>query len=66
MARIIRFYRKAGKPSEVIARGVSLSEAREHCEDPKTSTPDYFDGYEDAKTLDDTQGECECEECRKS
>lgn len=48
---IIRFYR-GRKPSEIIKFVPSLIEAQEHCSDPATSTPKYFDGYELSKNID--------------
>jgi len=44
--KIIRFYRDFDAPSETIKTGLTLEEAREHCNDPRTSTEEYFDGYE--------------------
>jgi len=44
--KIIRFYRKENKLSRVIRRRVTLEQAQAHCRDPKTSTNEYFDGYE--------------------
>lgn len=43
--KIVRFY-KNGQRSRVIERGVSLEYAQKHCNDPKTSTATYFDGFE--------------------
>ena len=48
---IIRFYR-GRKPSEIIKFVPSLGEAQEHCNNPATSTPKYFDGYELSKNID--------------
>jgi hypothetical protein len=52
---IIRFYRD-DRPNRVIAGGVTLEEARAHCNDPESSSRtatapdedgDWFDGYEE-------------------
>lgn len=47
--KIIRFYRETGHPNhqDVIKTGLTLEEAREHCNDPTTATSEYFDGYEE-------------------
>jgi len=43
---IVRFYREEGKPSKVMARGLTLEQAQEHCRDPKTKKDGvWFDGY---------------------
>ncbi len=59
--RIVRLYKDADTRRRVIARGLTLEEARAHCSDPETSsstatTPEakartaklgaWFDGYE--------------------
>ena len=59
--RIVRLYKDADIRRRVIARGLTLDEARAHCSDPETSsstatTPEakartaklgpWFDGYE--------------------
>ncbi len=59
--RIVRLYKDADIRRRVIARGLTLEEARAHCSDPETSsstatTPEakartaklgpWFDGYE--------------------
>lgn len=59
--RIVRYYR-GRYPSETIADGLTLDEAREHCADPESSSRtatsaegvartelvgDWFDGYEE-------------------
>jgi len=59
--RIVRFYQNALVRRRVIARGLSLAQAREHCQDPETSSRTcvcsagrartrrlgpWFDGYE--------------------
>jgi len=43
--KIVRCYR-SDKPSRTIKSGVTIHEAQEHCRDPKTSTAEYFDAYE--------------------
>lgn len=40
---IIRFHKN--KPNEVIATGLTLEEAREHCDSPDTSGDGWFDGF---------------------
>jgi hypothetical protein len=42
---IVRFYKKPHKPNKVIKTGLTLQQAQQHCQDPKTSTKDWFDGY---------------------
>lgn len=42
--RIIRFYKQGGR--RTTRNGLTLQEAQRHCCDPKTTTPDYFDGYD--------------------
>lgn len=45
--KIVRFYHpRTGKDNEVIATGLTLEEAQEHCNDKSTATDDYFDGYQ--------------------
>ena len=41
--KIVR-YQFYGEP-KVIKRGLTLDEAKEHCNDPKTTGIDWFDGY---------------------
>ena len=44
---IIRIYHPdLNKQSRIIKKGLSLEEAQAHCEDPRTSTDDWFDGFE--------------------
>tara|TARA_R100001594_G_scaffold146084_1_gene197005 strand:+ start:2200 stop:2355 length:156 start_codon:yes stop_codon:yes gene_type:complete len=43
--KIIRFYQARNKPSKTIKTGVTLAQAKKHCNDPKTSTLKYFDGF---------------------
>lgn len=40
---IIRF--KKGGKNRVIKKGVTLAKAQEHCNNPKTSGLNWFDGY---------------------
>lgn len=44
---IVRFYRKSGR-RKILFRCVSLSVAQLHCNDPRTSGKNWFDGYERA------------------
>jgi hypothetical protein len=59
--RIVRLYKDAATRRRVIARGLTLEEARAHCSDPETSSSTattrvakartarlgaWFDGYE--------------------
>ena len=41
---IVRFF-KDQRPQELIKTGLTLQEAQDHCNDPSTSTDEYFDGY---------------------
>lgn len=44
---IIRIYHPdLNRRSRVIKKGLTLEEAQEHCQDPRTSTDDWFDGFE--------------------
>jgi hypothetical protein len=45
--KIVRFYRH-DKPACTIKTGLTLEQAQAHCRDETTSTPDFFDGYENA------------------
>ena len=43
--RIVRHY-SDGRPSKVIKKNLSLKEAQEHCNDPRTKKEGkWFDGY---------------------
>lgn len=42
---IVRFYQD-DRASEIIETGLSLEEAREHCNDDSTSGDGWFDGYQ--------------------
>lgn len=43
---IVRYYHPSqNKGSEVVKSGLTLEEAREHCNDKSTATDEYFDGY---------------------
>lgn len=42
---IIRFARDVGR--KVVKTGLTLDEAREHCNDPATRGEGWFDGYEE-------------------
>jgi hypothetical protein len=45
---IIRFYKDGNRNRRVINRGLTLEEARRHCQDPKTRKEGvYFDGFEE-------------------
>jgi hypothetical protein len=41
--KIIRY--KFNEPRKVIKKGLTLKEAREHCNDPSTAGSGWFDGY---------------------
>jgi hypothetical protein len=41
---IVRFY-KCNRPEEIITTGLTLEEAREHCDSPDTSGDDWFYGF---------------------
>ena len=58
--KIIRFFQRDDVPKEVVATGLTLEEAQEHCHDPETNSRtceesenvarteqcgDWFDGY---------------------
>jgi len=44
--KIVRCYHPSqNKENEVIKTGLTLEEAREHCNDKTTATDEYFDGY---------------------
>ena len=45
--KIIRFYRERNKSSRVIMRGLTLEQAKTHCQDPSTRKEGvWFDGFE--------------------
>jgi hypothetical protein len=41
--KIIRFY--VNRPARVIKKGLTLKEAKKHCNDPKAAGETFFDGY---------------------
>lgn len=41
---IVRFHQNASK--EIIKRGLTLEEAKEHCQNESTSGNGWFDGFE--------------------
>jgi hypothetical protein len=44
---IIRiFHPSLNRPSRIIKSGLTLEEAQAHCQDPRTSTDNWFDGFE--------------------
>ena len=43
MYKIIRFYKDKG--AEVLKTGLSLKEAKEHCNNAETSGENFFDGF---------------------
>lgn len=47
--KIIRFYKDWNdeRNREIIETGLTLEEAQAHCNDPSTSTDEYFDGYDE-------------------
>jgi hypothetical protein len=45
--KIIRFFKDDALPSRVIREGLTLQEAREHCQDDETQGENFFDGYEE-------------------
>jgi hypothetical protein len=60
--RIVRMFKSSDHPTQVVKRGLTLREAREHCRDPETSSSTcttklgqertekfgaWFDGYEE-------------------
>ena len=45
--KIIRFYRGRYWSSRVIKRGLTLEQAKKHCQDPSTRREgEWFDGFE--------------------
>jgi hypothetical protein len=43
---IVRFYRQEGKNRKIMKTGLTLKQAQEHCNDPKTRKENvWFDGY---------------------
>ena len=42
---IVRFYMEDGKPEKVILTGLTLEEAKDHCNDPGTKGYNWFDGW---------------------
>ena len=44
--KIIRAYKTGSMRSRTIKKGLTIYEAQAHCADPKTSTAEYFDGYD--------------------
>ena len=51
--KIVRYRFRA--PSKVIKRGLTLQEAQEHCTDPTTRGPGWYDGYT-AETSEENGG----------
>ena len=47
MYNIIRFY-KDEREKEIILSGLTLKEAKNHCNNPNTSTDEYFEGFSEA------------------
>lgn len=47
---IRRFYQD-GRPSKLIAEGLTLEEAQAHCQSEDTHGPGWFDGYDDASPV---------------
>lgn len=44
---IIRHYSDINADREIIKTGLTLAEAREHCQDPSTEGDGWFDGFEE-------------------
>lgn len=45
--RIVRYYKEMGKKPKVMREGVTLEEAKRHCNDKSTQKKGvYFDGFE--------------------
>lgn len=43
---IVRYFRKENKSNKIMQRGLTLEQAQEHCNDPKTAKAyEWFDGY---------------------
>ena len=43
---LIRFYKDSAKPSRVLMTGLTLEEAKEHCNDPSTEKEgEWFDAF---------------------
>jgi hypothetical protein len=43
--KITRFYLDDNKESEVVRTGLTLEQARKHCQSPSSKGDDWFDGY---------------------
>jgi hypothetical protein len=54
--KIIRFFKDDVLPSRVIKEGLTLQEAREHCQDDETRGENFFDGYEQEQKHLKTKG----------
>jgi hypothetical protein len=44
--KVIRFYKDISRANKVIMTGLTLEEAREHCNRADTRSDEWFDGYE--------------------
>ena len=45
--KILRFFQDEDKSKEVLVRGLTLEQARTHCNRPDTRGQGWFDGYEE-------------------
>ncbi len=43
--KVLRYYRDENKRTEVVARGYSLAQAKNHCRMRCTQCDDWFDGF---------------------
>ena len=43
--KIVRYYRDFDKDPEVIETGLTIEEAKTHCNDPSTEGDGWFDGF---------------------
>jgi hypothetical protein len=43
--KIVRFFRQDEKPHKVIEAGLTLEEAKKHCNQPRTKGNGWFEGY---------------------
>ncbi len=43
--KIVRYYKDANKPKEIIQEGLYRFQAKEHCSSPDSKGDDWFDGF---------------------